>query len=359
MARPKPRPRSATAAPLSIGGGPAGRRTTRPPLERMLRIHQAIQAGGYPNAETLARELEVCTKSIRRDLEFMRDRLGLPLCYDERRWGYHYTEDVGAFPSLQISEGELFALLVAEKAIQQYRGTSFEQPLTSALRKMSAGLPDTVSVHWADWDRTISFRTSAEPILNLEVFDKLARAVADRERLRIEYRKPGASASETREIDPWHLANINGEWYLFAHDHLRKAVRTFVPARIQSVAGTGKTFTPPTRFSVDRELRDSFGVHSAQGEFEVMIRFSPRVADYIREKRWHASQKLSNRDDGGVELRMRLSSLVEVQRWILGWGGDAVPVQPPELVTGVREAARRLLKAQSAPANAGQNRRSR
>ncbi|MCP5523089.1 MAG: WYL domain-containing transcriptional regulator [Verrucomicrobiales bacterium] len=321
-------------------------RATRPPLERMLRIHQAIQAGGFPNAETLARDLEVSTKSVRRDLEFMRDRLGLPLSYDERRWGYHYTEDVGAFPALQISEGELFALLVAEKAIQQYRGTNFEEPLTSALRKMSAGLPDTVSVHWADWDRTISFRTSAEPILNLEIFDAVARAVADRRSLRIQYRKPGSAASETREIDPWHLANINGEWYLFAHDHLRKAVRTFVPARIQSVEPTGRTFTPPARFSVDRELRDSFGVHSAQGDFDVAIRFSPRTADYIREKRWHASQRLIEHEDGGVELQMRLSSLVEVQRWILGWGGDAVALRPPELVLNISAAARRLLRSQ-------------
>ena len=44
----------------------------------MLQIHQALQSGGYPNATTLARQLEVSTKSIHRDLEFMRDRLELP-----------------------------------------------------------------------------------------------------------------------------------------------------------------------------------------------------------------------------------------------------------------------------------------
>ena len=97
----------------------------------MLQIHQAIQSGKYPNATTLAQELEVCTKSIQRDLEFMRDRLGLPLEYDGQRWGYYYTEAVRSFPTLQITEGELFALLVAEKALQQYRGTSFEKPLLS------------------------------------------------------------------------------------------------------------------------------------------------------------------------------------------------------------------------------------
>ena len=86
---------------------------SRPPLERMLRIHQAIQSGRHPNAVSLSRELEVSSKSIHRDLEFMRDRMELPLEYDSLHNGYHYTEEVGNFPTLQISEGELFALLVA------------------------------------------------------------------------------------------------------------------------------------------------------------------------------------------------------------------------------------------------------
>jgi len=114
---------------------------SRPPLERMLRIHQAIQAGKFPNASTLARELEVSTKSIHRDIEFMRDRLELPIEYDGSRFGYRYTEEVNAFPTVQITEGEIFALLVAEKALQQYRGTSFEKPLLSAIKKMEQSAP--------------------------------------------------------------------------------------------------------------------------------------------------------------------------------------------------------------------------
>ena len=104
----------------------AGTLHSRPPLERMLRIHQALQSGKFPNASTLAREIEVATKTIHRDIEFMRDRLGLPVEYDSARIGYHYTEQVSAFPNIQITEGELFALIVAEKALQQYRGTNFE-----------------------------------------------------------------------------------------------------------------------------------------------------------------------------------------------------------------------------------------
>src|SRR5467141_2364182 len=184
---------------------------SRPPLERMLRIHRAIQTGKYPNATTLAGELEVSTKSIYRDIEFMRDRLELPVEFDGARNGFRYTEEVSNFPTLQITEGELFALLVAEKALQQYRGTAFERPLLSAFKKMAASLPDTVSLNLADWEQTISFRTSAEPILNLEIFDALAKATTQHHQIELAYRKPGSKQTESRLIDPCHLANVNGE----------------------------------------------------------------------------------------------------------------------------------------------------
>ncbi len=310
-----------------------------------MRIHQAIQASGYPNTTTLARELDVSAKSIQRDLDFMRDRLDLPLAYHPQRYGYHYTEEVSAFPSLQITEGELFALLVAEKALQQYRGTSFEKPLVSAFKKMAAALPDTVSIHLADWDQAISFRTSAMPILDLEAFDALARAAARREQLEIVYRKPGAAAGETRVIDPYQIANINGEWFLFAFDHLRKDLRTFAPSRIQAVTRTGKTFTRPKRFSIDHRLRDSFGVLSGKETHNVKIQFNAFAAEFIREKRWHASQVIKPLPNGGVEISLKLSSLIEVQRWVLGWGGNAVVVEPRELVELIRGEAARISAA--------------
>ena len=309
----------------------------------MLRIHQAIQSGDFPNATTLARELEVSTKSVQRDLEFMRDRLNLPVEYVAAKNGYHYTGEVSSFPTMQITEGEIVALVVAEKALQQYRGTSFEKPLLSAIRKMEQALPDTISLNLADIEQTISFRTRAEPILNLEIFDKLAKAVSQRSQLELLYRKPGHKA-EPRVVDPYHLANINGEWYLFAYDHARKDLRTFVPARIQSARPTGNTFERTQKFSLERRLRDSFGVHSGEGEFDVVIHFSPRAADYIREKKWHPSQTLRELKGGGAELKMKLSSLAEVERWVLSWGGDAVVIKPKELAEAIREAARKILR---------------
>lgn len=316
---------------------------SRPPLERMLRIHQTIQTGAYPNAAELAYELEVSSKSIHRDLDFMRDRLQLPLEYDSRRGGYYYTEEVSAFPTVQITEGELFALVVAERALQQYRGTSFEKPLLSAIRKMQQSLPTTISLDLADVERTISFRTRAEPVVDLGIFETLAKATTARQQLQMTYRKAGHSRPEQRLIDPCHLANINGEWFLFAYDHLRNDIRTFVPARIQSVRLTGKTFAPPRNFSLDKRLRDSFGVQSGQGKFHVIIRFNKLVADYVREKRWHDSQQIRELRGGALELQLRLSGLAEVERWVLSWGGNATVLRPPELVAAVKNAAKKLL----------------
>jgi len=318
---------------------------SRPPLERMLRIHQAIESGKFPNASTLARELEVSTKSIQRDLDFMRDRLGLPIAYDGSRIGYYYTEPVSAFPTMQITEGELVALDIAEKALQQYRGTLFEKPLLSAIRKIEQSLPDTISLNLAEVGQTISFRTRAEPILNLEIFNVLARATAHRQQLNLTYRKPGSQRAEPRLVDPCHLANINGEWFLFAWDHARQDIRTFVPARVHSAQPTGRTFARPQKFSLEARLRDSFGVHSGQGQYRVVLRFNAHAAEYVREKKWHASQQLRELRGGGVELRLKLSSLAEIQRWVLSWGGEAVVVKPRELAASVRGAARLILRS--------------
>ena len=68
------------------------------------------------------------------------------------------------------------------------------------------------------------------------------------------------------------------------------------------------------------------------------------MADYIREKKWHESQQLRELKGGGVELRLKLSSLAEVGRWVLSWGGDAVVVRPAELAESVKQAAQRILR---------------
>ena len=325
----------------------SAKQAARPPIERMLKVHNLLKRGLHPNASRLSRELEVTTKTIYRDIAFMRDRMNLPVEFEPAYNGYHYTEEVGQFPTVNITEGELFAMIVSEKAMQQYKGTNFEKPLMSAFRKISDGLTDTISFNLDEFDQSISFRRSAEPILNLEVIDALAKAAASNRQLQFNYRKPAATESELRVVDPYHLANVNGEWFLFAHCHLRGDIRTFSPARIKDFKETGVFFEPPKKFSLEQRLRGSFAVVTGDKEQEVVIQFNELVADYIREKNWHQTQTQREMVDGGVELTMRLNSLTEVQRWVMNWCGNAKVIKPPELIQSVREAAKKILENKS------------
>ena len=76
----------------------------------------------------------------------------------------------------------------------------------------------------------------------------------------------------------------------------------------------------------------------------MVIQFNDRAADLIREKKWHESQQLRELKGGGAELRLKLSSLQEIERWVLRWGGDAKVLKPKELVDAVRQAAEKILK---------------
>lgn len=315
---------------------------SRPPLERMMRIHQEISSGSFPNTRSLAEEFEVSRKSISRDIDFMRDRLNLPIAYHDRKYGYYYTSEVTNFPALQISEGELFALLVAEKAMQQYKGTPFEKPLLKTLQKLASGLPDTVSMNLDHWNESISFKTSAEPIINLDVIDALSKATAARNSVAFEYKKPGASQIEKRRVDPYHLANIDGEWFLFGYCHLRLDVRTFSPIRIKNLTISKERFPKPD-FDVQKRLSSSFGVITGDKEFSVVCRFSDKVADFIREKKWHSSQRLKSLPGGGVEISLRVSNLIEVRSWILSWGGEAEVIKPNELRQSILDSAKQIV----------------
>src|SRR3954469_9450631 len=150
---------------------------SRPPLERMMRMHQRLKAGRYPNCRKLADELEVSAKTVQRDIDFMRYRLGLPIEYDQLHFGFYYTEPVSSFPNIEISEGELVALYIGQKALAQYKGTSFEGPLSTAFRKITDGLRETISVTWSDLDSAVSFRTAGRSTADIHLFEELSHAV--------------------------------------------------------------------------------------------------------------------------------------------------------------------------------------
>jgi len=312
---------------------------SRPPLARMMVIHQALLRMENPNCSVLAARLEVSSKTIQRDLVYMRDQLGLPVAYDSGERGYFYDGEVHSFPNLLVTEGEVLALFLAQQALTTYAGTSLEGPLRSAMTKLSEILGDTVSIQPDDFGQDISFHHTGTPVIAPDVFQRIQTALLDRREVHFSYRKPGAEADEDRVVCPYHLGCINGQWYLFGHDNDREAMRTFALSRVQEVRGTGATFERPEDFSISRYLVDSFGVFTGRGQEEVRIRFAPEVAQLVRERQWHASQELTDLGEEGLVLQMRLNDLTEVANWVLSWGRFAEVITPEQLREEVLKTA--------------------
>jgi predicted DNA-binding transcriptional regulator YafY len=314
--------------------------SARPPLERMSRLHDLIQSETYPNCTLMAEKLEVSRKTIQRDLDFMRDRLGLPIAYDGRRFGYYYTKPVDSVPEMDVSEGELVALLIAQKALQQHRGTVYEGPLRSACSKIASALDERVSVDITDLASRISFKEQGFNEVSIELFDTVGKAVRLSKVLEFMYRKLGAVAEERRRIQPYHLGCINNQWYVFGLDLDRQKVRTFALTRLREPRVLRTGFERPQDFSLESFLADSMGVFRGGAELEkVRIRFEGWVAQIVRERVWHSSEKKTEIAGGGLELELLLSSLEEVERWVLGFGANARVLQPPALVERIRRAA--------------------
>jgi predicted DNA-binding transcriptional regulator YafY len=314
---------------------------TRPPMERMWRIHQELSAGGYPNCQGLAVDLEVSAKTVMRDVEFMRDRLGLPLAYDAVKHGFYYTAPVRDFPVMKVSQGEVAALLLAQKSLEQFRGTTFERPLAAAFRKLSHSLGGDMEIAWHELEQALSVRSSGAGLADMQVFDALAQAVMEGAEVEFAYTKLSGEKPEQRTVSPYHLGCIENQWYLFGHDAARGAVRTFALPRVRAVERTGAKFRRPKNFSLAKILEGSFAVFEGGQARRVRVRFTGVAARLVGERVWHATQKLKS-DARGLVLEMRVGLSPDLRQWILGWGAEAEVLEPPELrraVAGLAKAA--------------------
>ncbi len=315
----------------------------------MLRLHGLLQDGRYPNCSRLAAELEVSAKTVQRDIDFMRDQLELPIDYDAAERGFFYARPVVQFPSVQISEGELVALFVARRALEQYRGTSFERPLRTAFEKLTVALPEQIDFAWKDFDRMVAFHpgTQGHGAADLQIFQTVSDAVRRAEELEFDYRKPSARADarpERRRVQPLHLGCFDNQWYLISQDLVRGATRTFVLGRLERVRNTKKRFTRPAGFSLDGLLAGSFGVFSGLKIERVRLWFDAAVAPLVRERSWHPSQRKRELPAGGLELTLDVGISPQVERWLLGWGEHVEVREPAAFRRAVAEIAARTAR---------------
>jgi predicted DNA-binding transcriptional regulator YafY len=74
----------------------------------------------------------------------------------------------------------------------------------------------------------------------------------------------------------------------------------------------------------------------------VRVRFSRRLAPFIREVCWHHSQQLTEEPDGSLLFEIEVSEPREVGWWVLQWGAEAEVLEPESLREELRETAQRL-----------------
>jgi predicted DNA-binding transcriptional regulator YafY len=316
---------------------------TRPLVRRMQAIDQALRARKWPTDKTLANDLEVDPRTIRRDLEFMRDEHHAPIAFDRVRRGYHYTEPTYRLPLLQMSQGELLALYLSERLMRQFRGTPFEPDLRQAIAKLGDMLPDGVTVRLDEIADFLSVLPSTQAEYNPESFCTLLHAVLQRRRLHMVYWTASRNETAHRDFDPYELSLISDGWYVFGHCHRAKAIRQFAVQRVRSVKETGETFDRPADFCAADHMKHGFRALRGDGDHDVVLRFSPTVAGLIRERVWHPSQKLEDQPDGRVVLKLHLDDLRNIKRWVMSWGIDCEVLEPPELRTMIATELREML----------------
>lgn len=318
------------------------------------KIREGMRSGWLANCTNLAAEYEVSTKSILRDIDYLRYQLDAPIVYDPTKKGYYYSEENYKLPAISMNESDLFALCIARKALQQHENTPLYRKLARIFARIESGLPGTVTIDpsWIENRLTVIERRQAG--IDADIWDAVARGLKENRTMAISYRKPGAAEETQRKVDPCHIALHKGQWYLLGFCHRRREVVTFALGRVKAVRVLNETFTPPADVDFAAELQGQFGIFRGSEQYEVRIAFEADIAPFVREQIWHVGQEIGEMADGGIVLAFPATHLLEVKRWVLSWGSGARVLSPPELCAEVRAELRRTLQSYEVAMQAGE-----
>jgi predicted DNA-binding transcriptional regulator YafY len=289
--------------------------------------------------------LEVSRRVIYTDKRFLVDRLGAPIAFDKEHGGWTYTDATWVLPTLFATEGELLAFFLSVDVARRYLGTAFEAPLRSGVSKLAASLGDHVQVSLDQLRETYTFAAPEAPSVSPELLTDLHRAIREQQAFHMHYYTASRDEWNERTVDPHHLYNARGDWYLFAFDRLRAEMRNFHVGRIDRWQVLPERFERVPAFSPKEHMQSAFQSERGGDPQRVTVRFDAWQARYIRERRWHASQEpLEDLPDGGVVLHLTVGGLGEVKRWVMQYGPHAEVLEPAGLR---REVAAELLAAAS------------
>ncbi|MFC5993905.1 helix-turn-helix transcriptional regulator [Pseudonocardia hispaniensis] len=318
---------------------------------RTLRLLSLLQSHRHWPGEELAERLGVSPRTLRRDIDRLRD-LGYPVRGNRGADGGYQLAPGTALPPLVVDDEEAVALAVGMQAATQGAVAGIEESAVRALTKVVQVMPPRLRRR-VDALRAVTvpviWDVGAAPVVDPEVLITVAQACRDAERLEFGYTARHRDRAD-RLVEPHRLVPYGRRWYLVAYDLHRHDWRSFRLDRLTAPRRTGARFrprelpTPDAAEFVRAGIRTLTSTHTV----EVLV-YAPAQA--VREKlgRWCTAEEVAGDAHEGNSCVLRMSA--ETLEWpmmALGALGAEFEVRsPPELTELVREWGARFTRAVS------------
>jgi ribosomal protein S4 len=228
--------------------------------------------------------------------------------------------------------------------IGQFHGTPIAKGLSQLFDKLEGVLVEPIDLDPALIADKVSFHGGHPRAISSQVWRTLVGSLRNHQVLRLYYQAAGHPKPTVREVEPVHLACRMGDWYLLARRTGASETRTYALSRIKNAEALRKYFSPQ-RTDSNQSARKTFARFVAHGgkSINVKVRFTPESSEWIREREWHAEQKISEHRDGGLTITLPIDGDKEALSWVLRWGAQAKVVGPKWLKERVREEAKAMI----------------
>jgi len=316
----------------------------REQIKRVAVIDKEVGEKRYPNKERLADRLGVSSKTIQRDLDFMRFQYEAPIEYDPARGGFYYSDPDFRLNPLKIDASEFLALAVTEKVLAQYKDSPYAKYFKNFYNKISNLFDGKLSIDAKVLDKILSFSVGPARPVDKNVMSAVEKGLKGYRILHVKYITGYTKKESEREIDAYHMKNHLGDWYLIGYCHLAKEIRIFALSRIKEIRLTQRHFDVPDSFNINEYFKDSFGIFESDKIYNVKLKVMNETVGYISEREWHKSQKITQQKDGSILIEFKVNNLTEILFWVLSMGKDCEVLQPKELRDAVKNELKEAMK---------------
>ncbi|MFZ2987099.1 helix-turn-helix transcriptional regulator [Ideonella sp.] len=315
--------------------------------ERFYRIELLIKSRSGISFEELLTELEVSRATLKRDLQYLRDRMDAPIVYDRLDNVYRFAAISArgatashALPGVWFSESEIHALLTMHQLIQGLdAGGVLSRHLQPLLDKLNAMLGTSESES-RELMRRVRIASPARRPVPGRWFEAVGTALLGRKRLDLIYFSRARQSDSERTVSPQRLIHYRNTWYLDAWCHRSEALRRFALDAVRSARNTDQRARDVSLKVVEAALDGGYGIFSGAGGHRAQLVFSPEAAQWVAQEEWHPEQDLKWCADGSLEMRVPFSDPTELVMDILRHGANVKVLAPASLRQQVQAALR-------------------